>query len=351
MSARANDLPALTAIRGFAAWYVVLFHIRDSIDWLPAPLHRLLGYGYLAVDLFFVLSGFVLWLSYAGRLSAGGREAILPFLWRRIARIWPLHLFLLAALAVLATLFAATGRGDPGRYPFAELPLHALLLQNWGFTDTLGWNVPAWSISTEWAAYLLFPLLAAIGWQRRPFALSLAVAAGLLALLAWAYAPGGRLYIDVPRLGLLRCLAEFTLGTLLCAAWRRPAAAPGIAAIVLLLAAPLLWLAGLPESIAAPLFCAGLVLLLATRPGLLGARWAVWLGEVSYATYLSHTLVWIGFKLLFVADPAHVGPLHIAAYLALALLASALLHRLVERPAQRWLNARPPLSPRPAAAA
>ncbi|PZO90006.1 MAG: acyltransferase [Sphingomonas sanxanigenens] len=345
MSSRVADLPALTAIRGFAAFYVMFFHIRDSIDGLSRPMHLFLGRGYLAVDLFFVLSGFVIWLNYAARLRAAGPAGVPAYLWRRWARIWPLHVALLAGAAAMALLFALTGRADPVRYPFAELPLHVLLLQNWGFTPALTWNIPAWSISTEWAAYLAFPLLVAIDWRRLPTIVLAVAFALLLAILAYAYAPQGVLYLDVARYGLVRCLVEFALGTIVCALWRRSTRATGaIGGAVMLAAAPLLWLGGVPETIAAPLGFAGLVLFLACRPGLLGRSGPlIWLGEVSYSIYLSHVLIWIAFKLLFVRDAAHVGPVAIAAYVAIVVIASGLLHRFVERPAQVWLNAHPPM--------
>ena len=63
------------------------------------------------------------------------------------------------------------------------------------------------------------------------------------------------------------------------------------------------------------------------------------LGEISYATYLSHFLLWFVFKLLLVADPHAVPPILIALYLALVLASSIALYHLVERPAQRWVNA------------
>ena len=154
-----GELLALTSIRGIAAWWVVLFHMRLLlVPWLPVGAIRVLDHGNLAVDLFFVLSGFVIALNYGERL-AGDWRATGDFLFRRFARIYPLHLLILGGFALYAggaILFgSATLAGqDPG-YFLASL----FLVQNWGFTDALRWNVPAWSISTEALAYLLFPVL------------------------------------------------------------------------------------------------------------------------------------------------------------------------------------------------
>ena len=219
------DLPALTGIRGVAAWFVVLYHVRLGAAWaLPPPAVAILGKGYLAVDLFFMLSGFVLWLNYADRLRPGGIGEAATFIARRIARIWPLHLFMLAGAVAFVLAVAAAGRPASDHYPWGELPLHLALMQNWGLTDALTWNDPAWSISCEFAAYLLFPLLTlATDWRRfgtAALCALLVLLAVTLCALMWA---GGAtsLGADIPHFGLPRALIEFTMGTIVCTVWRR----------------------------------------------------------------------------------------------------------------------------------
>ena len=344
-----RELRALTSVRGIAAWLVVGFHIRRSIEGLPGPAMDFLSKGYLAVDFFFLLSGLVIWLSYADRIRLSGVAAIPEFLKRRIARIWPLHLFMLAAAAGLALLLTVTGR-DTSHFPFAELPLHVLLLQNWGFTDTLNWNDPAWSISCELGAYLAFPLLAlSIDWRRVPTPAILVTIAALLVILHSVFAADRAVQLgqDIPRLGLIRCILEFSIGTA-CGAlylrWRddHPATRALVAATV---AVTLFvnWLTGiLPETIAIPAaFAAALVALALTagRPrNPLEARAIHYLGEISYATYLGHYMLWFAFKLVLVDDAHAVGWPLIALYLALVLASSVILYHCVERPAQRWIN-------------
>ena len=131
------ELRALTSVRGIAAWFVVLYHIRFSVAGLPPGVVTMFGKGYLAVDFFFLLSGFVIWLTWGERIRAGGWQAVPRFLQKRVARIWPLHLFMLGCAVGLALLLVATGRQNPHDYPFTQLPLHVLLLQNWGFTSQL----------------------------------------------------------------------------------------------------------------------------------------------------------------------------------------------------------------------
>jgi len=363
--ARANvpQLDALTGLRGLAAWLVVVFHTRVALlHALPPWLYRLLDKGYLAVDLFFILSGFVLWHAYGERLAGQGLPGALRFWWRRLARIWPLHAVVLGACVALALVLAATGR-DTSAYPWRELPLHILLIQNWGFTPRLSWNDPAWSISCEMAAYLLFPALVAIApWPRLRMPALLAVAAGLLGFIAlyFGMVGAGSLTWDVPHTGLARCLPEFMLGMVLRLLWAHWHDQP--------LTAPMAWAACLaalalgtiaPESTIAPIGFAALILALAC-----GRGWpAYWLaspplrilGEISYATYLAHYLLFTLFKLAFVHGVVHGAvqgvPLitipQLGAYLALVLGASFALYHGVEKPAQRRLNAllSPPYAP------
>ena len=344
------DLPALTGLRGVAAWFVVLYHIRLSAGPQVAPeALAFFSRGYLAVDLFFILSGFVLWLNYAERLRAEGLAAAPLFLARRLARIWPLHLFILAGAIAFAGLLQALGKINPETYPWAELPLHILLVQNWGLTASLTWNVPAWSISCEWAAYLLFPFLVlAIDWRRVGPVATIAAILLLSVLLSTLMESGGAatLGTDVPRFGLARALSEFAIGTAICGLWLRwrdrpalPAAAAALASAAVAFA----WRQGvLTEVQAVPLIFAALLLALALTAGSpanpLGWRGVHYLGRISYATYLVHYLLFIAFKLLFVEDAANVPLPLLALFLALTFAASVALHHLVELPAQRWAN-------------
>lgn len=348
MSGRA-ELRALTSLRGIAAWLVVLYHIRGSISGLPRGAERVLAQGYLAVDFFFLLSGFVIWMTWSERLRAEGLRAVPAFLRKRIARIWPLHGVMLAAAVALALLLAASGRHDAARFPWNELPLHVLLLQNWGFTSALAWNDPAWSISAELAAYLAFPLLAlAIDWRRVPSAGVIAAIAAAFVLLAGIYAQAGAsgLGEDITRLGLVRCLAEFGAGTAVGALWwrwrERPSRPAGVSLGVAVVALTGLFAGWLPQTAAVPAAFAALLLAAALTSGQPGnpldARRLHALGEISYATYLGHFLLWFAFKLAFVRNAAAVPPALIALYLALVLISSILLYRYVERPAQAWIN-------------
>lgn len=348
MTGGRTQLDALTGTRGIAAWLVVFYHIRLALpDAVPPGVIAVLAKGYLAVDLFFVLSGFVMWLTYGATFQRKGLSAAPAFLWRRIARIYPLHLVVLLATIAYAGALAFAGKADTGQYPVGELPLHLLLIQNWGFTDHLTWNDPSWSISTELAAYLLLPLVA-VTLLRKDWS-PLACAVGALALAGglhlWFAAQGevtlGR---DIVWNGLPRCLAGFFAGVLMAMAWRGAATRPTTTlALVVSIGAFAAWIGGLlPETFAVPVAFTALVYALAAtsaRPrNLLSGRILVHLGDISYSTYLAHFLLWIVFKHLFVTDAASVPLALVALYIGAVYLASEILYRMIEAPGRHLLQ-------------
>jgi peptidoglycan/LPS O-acetylase OafA/YrhL len=256
---------------------------------------------------------------------------------------------MLAAMVLFASVVAVTGELNRVHYPWAELPLHVLLIHNWGFTSGLTWNDPSWSISGEAGAYLLLPLLVlAVDWRSRSPAWAIAALLLLALLLSAVMGWNGAdmLGDDIPRFGLLRAVTEFSMGTIVCALWQRWCTRPSLAAALagaLAVGAPLLaFTTSAPETLVVPIFLAGLLLALALtadQPGNpLAARPIYYLGEISYSTYLVHFLLYIVFKILFVDDPANVSPPLIGFFLLLTFAASAMLYHGVERPAQRALN-------------
>jgi peptidoglycan/LPS O-acetylase OafA/YrhL len=325
-------LRQLTGARGIAAWAVVFYHLRLSIPGLPAPVESAMAKGYLAVDFFFLLSGFVIWLAWHDRIAGETWR----FWQKRVARVWPLHLAMLGVAIALALIMAARGKPDP-LFPWTQLPLHLLLIQQWGLASALDWNTPAWSISAEWAAYLLFPLLVRwVDWRRWSTP-ALVLAAAMVLILLPSIMGLGTLGRDIPCFGLLRCLVEFTTGTMLASLFLRGGGvrAPLVLGLLLLTAA----LLGAPETLVVPASLAALLLALARAPaGPLASRVPHWLGEISYATYLSHYLLWKLVKLALPAGP--VPPLAILIYLLFVLGGSHLLYFRLELPAQRWINAR-----------
>lgn len=354
-------------MRFAAAMWVVVHHYWPDLTGAAPP--ALVDKGYLGVELFFVLSGFILSHVYLTGFGEG-RFDYAGFLWARLARIYPLHLATLAGLGLMAGAAALLGFGAADKLVvWSSLPAQLTLTQAWGLGLQGGWNHPSWSISAEWFAYLAFPAFAFVAWRLRARP-RLAVALALVGL-AGAYAgferlTGLALTQATIAWGALRIVPCFGYG---CAVWllwqaapasRPPAAVARLVACVAgVIAATGL---GAPDFVTVAVF-GGLIFALAALPRsgsrLLSSSVGVYLGEVSFAVYM----VCIPWRLAFGRLAQHVlhsagGPLPwplwcvmLAGVVPLAMVA----HHAVERPARRlmraWAQARPAQPPQPASVA
>ena len=350
-----SNLPQLTAFRFFAAAWVVLFGyvplLRPEALYGAQPL--LLDKGYLGVELFFTLSGFILSHVY-GEAWGRGRFRYGRFLWARVARIYPLHLATLLAMGVAAAV--ATRLGRPPEHDvasLASLPANLTLTNAWGLAPNSSWNHPSWSISAEWAAYLAFPAFAAAGWRLRArpaLAVGLALAGLFAAYALFPLTAGFPLTRATTGWGALRIAPPFLYGCALHLAWRaRPAPAPREAKLACLLFLAMLGFALMMQASDGVVVAAGggLILALAGLAGsgsrLLASPTLVWLGEVSFALYMIKAPWEIGGgNLLKLALHLHDGDpwplLPWLVFVAAALPVAAAAHHLVERPARNLMR-------------
>ena len=174
-----KDIRSLTGVRFFAASWVVLFHFRDELELIEImkPFKWLVDLGYLAVPMFFMLSGFILSHAYFARYSLRGHA---DFVYRRFARLWPVHVASVLALMVYVGIIVAhSGHIESSNYSLQILPLEVAMVRCW-FSNDLVWNYPAWSIHAEWFAYLfLFPI-AFLSFSKSTNRLILLLAIGVL---------------------------------------------------------------------------------------------------------------------------------------------------------------------------
>jgi len=195
---------SLDVLRGVAALTVVFWHwqhfffngaVPGPVDLERLPLYRVLflAYtrGWFAVDLFFVLSGFVFYWLYSGQVSAGGVSAF-RFAVLRFSRLYPLHVLTLLAVAV-GQLAYRNAHGSYFVYPNNDAYHFALNLgfaSSWGLERGYSFNGPAWSISVEIALYGLFFLLCRVLPVR--LVLLAAIAAMGFLIIDRYYSPMGR---------------------------------------------------------------------------------------------------------------------------------------------------------------
>lgn len=358
---RRPELVALTGLRFAAALGVVAFHLRGHLSALFPGLSGLdlaLSAGSLGVELFFVLSGFILGYHYLDQLARPGQGTYRHFLRKRFARIYPMHLASLLLLGLFVTVMARIGRpvSNPEAYTAQTFWANLALVQCWTLDDCgLSWNGPAWSLSAEWLAYLAFPLAA---WTAR-FARRGAVLWSIIALVVvgqlWT-TEGSGLHGGIPRvattflLGVL--LARVHLDGLPRLRWDAIAAWSVAVSIGVSVA---LAQAGRSFTVVIPLFGV-VVLALANAEGrglaggltraLSGARMRFW-GDASYALYMTHALVLAAGAEFVRLDIAAQGSLAsrlgvIAGYLLAILLVAAVAYQEVERRSRRWLRSSGP---------
>jgi peptidoglycan/LPS O-acetylase OafA/YrhL len=203
----------LDGLRIIAAAAVVVLHYSDYFKDQPAG-RFMVAYTWhfnLFVDLFFVVSGFVIARQYFGRV--GDAASIGRFIWRRLARIYPLHLATLAFYIgiALALHFGVARTDNAARYPFSDLPAQLLLLHAFN-GDRLTFNFPSWSLSAEMFCYLLFPIVAMIVARHKALIIALVVLPALANSL-WVEAAGTTSWADwINTGGAFRALPGFNLG-------------------------------------------------------------------------------------------------------------------------------------------
>ena len=201
-------------MRGIAALLVVIYHFRPMLQ--PAvdlDLHtHFLAKGYLWVDFFFILSGFILCHVYATRPGRGGRDTI-EFWWSQFARIYPLHIATLLLLVFWQIVASAMLHRSVRVGEWSTFWLNVLNIHAWGFLDRYDWNFPSWSISAEMAAYITFPIIC-VGLLRKRrntiTAMALILATYVLYLVVSDDPQDGW-----ERKALITCLPMFFLGVLL----------------------------------------------------------------------------------------------------------------------------------------
>ena len=370
-TAPTGEIRALTGLRIAAALWVVLFHFRPLI-WEASPrlkddLAPLFNAGAQGVDLFFILSGFVLTWNYLDKMGpTWSSSATLHFLWLRLSRVWPIYLVTMhiAALWIIFTLHVGTVPSPDAEKLTAISYLRQLfMVQLWyaPFFDDTSWDGPAWSISAEWLAYLIFGLLVML-----IFRIARASRARTLLILAFfATLPptvlllaSGVLY--TPWSWLPRIVAQFAAGALACAAVRRLRLTDGarrgagyiaiglVAVIVAVLyfydAHPVSGMVdpgGLVNVLFMPLVVA-LSVGTGTLPALLSTRVLVYGGQISFSLYMIHEPVHTAWNWAVqqyeIAMPMSVAKLAVSGVVAAAVLAAMALFHFVEEPARRWMR-------------
>jgi peptidoglycan/LPS O-acetylase OafA/YrhL len=219
-----NYINSLTSMRGIAAIWVMLFHIDVSLFYrgfgalLPHDQTGFFSKGYLWVDFFFLLSGFVIAYVYSQPLANKPRTtAIKHYLWARFTRIYPLHLFTLLVLVFVTSIvevrFPAVIDGSWKTYfAWSALPSNLMLTQAMNQHVYLSWNMVSWSIAAEWWTYVIsIPVLIFLRERSLVLIVVWAMLASIGLVVLVNVFPQKNLDITF-NYGFLRCLFEFNIG-------------------------------------------------------------------------------------------------------------------------------------------
>ncbi|TXG34545.1 acyltransferase [Seonamhaeicola maritimus] len=157
----------LTAFRGIAAILVALLHFHFFLGpVMPYGRANVIDNLYLMVDLFFILSGFIMCYVYEDSFIIGiKKKKYKNFMVARLARIYPLHIFTLLAEVGIFLFLIVVGKLEflplpsQNMYNLNAIPTNLVFMHTMGFHDFVSWNSPSWSLGAEWWAYVLFPFL------------------------------------------------------------------------------------------------------------------------------------------------------------------------------------------------
>jgi len=353
-------LRPLTGLRGITILSVIMMHYHYRISTLFPSLGPILNASdkiAFRMDLYFILSGFILSYIYLRRDEPLTGKVYGRFLWARFIRNYPGHLATLLALVVGVILAKNLDLPMTGTYSLPALPCHLTLTQAWPLLSWAipWWNYPTWFLSALFFAYVVvFPCAWKVAQRVRGSGAAMVLAFGSIA--AWLILSrlvtleGLRLWIRVS--------CEFVCGTalfvlhangskLVLTAQRHLDKIVAVFALILLFDP-------LAPAIANPILILGLPFLLGGLTAetsftarFLASRPMLWLGKLSYALFVSHALAQKALRALlpaahFASSPFLVRLLLLALTGAAVLGAALALHHLVELPCARALKNRRP---------
>lgn len=371
-SSSSETIKSHHALRGVAAVLVLLFHFRDASLPMGQAIDSRTAFfstGFIWVDFFFILSGFILSHVYGLKLIEPGGQgswATRRFYIARFARIYPLHFGTLLAMIALelsayllrpeiADAFVNERKGA------ASILQHLTLTHSWLSMAWLEWNVPSWSISTEAFAYMVFPLLLPLTHHRAVWVRSLLPLA-VLAIYTHTFSSYENIENQQP---LARCLAGFITGMLLHALWRRHGGRlkPTAGALQVLALATVT--AAMHFGWSQAIVVLGFALLIIATANdigplsrLLASRPLLLLGTLSYSMYMTHWIVYRVYWMYGANSLSEIASnysqvkvyiLKLTLLLVVTFILSVLTYLYVELPARKYVTrllSRPDVHPR-----
>jgi peptidoglycan/LPS O-acetylase OafA/YrhL len=371
-----KQLGALTSLRGIAALIVVIFHFAYytlPLTGIVLSAHsNFFRNGYLAVDLFFMLSGFIMAYVYVDQFSNGvSKSNYWEYLRSRFARIYPLHLFTLTSLVCLeiVKIFLPNFHAFTDTFTFKSLLANIFLLQAFDLNappllrGITYWNEPAWSISVEFVIYCLFPFILFSLLKTKPKVDSIVYLMALALLLLLIKCTTGTLSTIIGIPSIARCGLECVLGIITYKIYRSDRYQQYLKLDFLAIAAAMtiatimhIWVDrphGLYDWLTLPAFSI-LILALATNSSglifkLMNSSLLLYLGTISYSIYMVHWCLaeflktfWLyKFQIVFGSDlTGDRSLIALGLFIPIVLFTASLTYQFIEVPMRKLLKPR-----------
>lgn len=309
----------LDSWRGICAITVALFHfpLEGALETVP-----IIRNGWLFVDFFFVLSGFVLANVYEGRIA--NVPDTVEFVIRRFGRLWPLHVVMLGTFIAVA-IFQKDFAGE--RHSINAIFTNIALIHGLGMHSDITWNGPSWSISVEFALYIIFAFLVLYFQKTNPYTLPIAL--GFTALM---YIGNGKIDYTYD-FGIFRGMFGFFTGCLISRIKPRKFGTSIEFSIVILVIA---FVSSGQFQIIAPLMFGTAIYIFSRSDGIisnaLNTRPLIAVGKWSYSIYMIHAAV-ISAMVMLKMEKHPFAPI---LFIAITIALSSVTYRLIEGPGQRF---------------
>ncbi len=308
----------LDSWRGICAITVALFHFPLEGALQSAPIIR---NGWLFVDFFFVLSGFVLATVYEGRIA--NIPDTIEFVIRRFGRLWPLHVVMLGAFIAVA-IFQQDFSGE--RHSIDAIFTNIALIHGLGMHSDITWNGPSWSISIEFALYVIFAFIL-LSFRNKNYYL----APIILGFSTLMYIGHGRIDYTYD-FGIFRGLFGFFTGCLISRIKPRKF---GTALEFIAVAFVIAFVSSGKFQIVAPIIFGTAIYVFSRSDGIisnaLNIRPLVAVGKWSYSIYMVHAAV-IAAMVMLKIDKYPFSPI---VFIAITIALSSVTYRVIEGPGQR----------------
>jgi len=363
---------ALDGFRGLLALLVAVYHTPWE-SWFNNT--AFMDNGTVLIDLFFVFSGFLMFTLYGTKINSvkDGRA----FIWRRIARLYPIHFFMtMVFLAFALVRILAHKVGLSVHEPGEILPFMAGAQENWstlvsnltlthamGLHESLSFNPPSWTISVEFFAYFVF--CAVLLWARPHKAIHFFLITGLVAF-GYAFLASQKPNMDITYdLAFIRCLCGFFTGVIAAEFYKKTkerthkknlklnTKSHFLEVLILVMYIVFTMLFGGKLQFFVGIVVFGFVLIFAHDRGFI-SRFMMqpvfqYLAKISYSVYMIHVIIAIFFDVLaerFLAgffgqnwhDTAIWGDLYIFPYLIAVIAASHICVKYIEQPGGRLIR-------------